>query len=148
VRRCLILAPTRELAKQVASEFESVCPALTVVSFYGGTSIVAQIDALRRGVDVVVGTPGRLMDLLDRKKLNGSQVRCIVTCMLCRSYIAGSRWCGCGGGHAWQADGQEEAQRIAGGCCGCYSTIAGSRCMGAVVSHRTRTATLRACSVY
>jgi hypothetical protein len=45
-----------------------------VVSFYGGTSIVAQIEQLRRGVDVVVGTPGRLMDLLDRKKLNGQQV--------------------------------------------------------------------------
>jgi hypothetical protein len=72
--RCLILAPTRELAKQVASEFESVCPQLTVVSFYGGTSIVAQIEALRRGVDVVVGTPGRVMDLLDRKKLNGEKV--------------------------------------------------------------------------
>lgn len=42
-RRCLILAPTRELAKQVASEFESVCPSLTVVSFYGGTSINAQV---------------------------------------------------------------------------------------------------------
>jgi superfamily II DNA/RNA helicase len=58
----------------VASEFESVCPQLTVVSFYGGTSIVAQIEALRRGVDVVVGTPGRVMDLLDRKKLNGEKV--------------------------------------------------------------------------
>ncbi|KAF6257896.1 P-loop containing nucleoside triphosphate hydrolase protein [Scenedesmus sp. NREL 46B-D3] len=76
--RCLILAPTRELAKQVASEFESVCPSLTVVSFYGGTSIMTQIDALRRGVDVVVGTPGRLMDLLDRKKLVGEKVRFVV----------------------------------------------------------------------
>lgn len=41
--RCLILAPTRELAKQVAAEFESICPSLTVVSFYGGTSINAQV---------------------------------------------------------------------------------------------------------
>ncbi|KAF8057135.1 RH3A [Scenedesmus sp. PABB004] len=76
--RCLILAPTRELAKQVASEFNSVCPGLTVASFYGGTSITAQIDALRRGVDVVVGTPGRLMDLLERKKLHGDKVRFVV----------------------------------------------------------------------
>lgn len=75
VLRCLILAPTRELAKQVASEFESVCPSLTVVSVYGGTSINAQIDTLKRGVDVVVGTPGRIMDLLDRKKLHGDKVR-------------------------------------------------------------------------
>eukprot|EP00879_Flechtneria_rotunda_P009638 GHRR01010085.1.p1 GENE.GHRR01010085.1~~GHRR01010085.1.p1 ORF type:complete len:752 (+),score=235.05 GHRR01010085.1:500-2755(+) len=76
--RCLILAPTRELAKQVASEFESVCPSLTVVSFYGGTSINAQIMDLKRGVDVVVGTPGRIMDLLDRKKLVGDQVRYVI----------------------------------------------------------------------
>jgi ATP-dependent RNA helicase DeaD len=48
-----------------------------VVSFYGGTNITAQIEALRRGVDVVVGTPGRVMDLLDRKRLNGEKVGCV-----------------------------------------------------------------------
>jgi superfamily II DNA/RNA helicase len=69
------MAPTRELAKQVASEFESVCPSLNVLSIYGGTSINVQIQALRRGVDVVVGTPGRIMDLLDRKALIGDKVR-------------------------------------------------------------------------
>jgi ATP-dependent RNA helicase DDX21 len=49
-----------------------------VVSFYGGTSINAQMDALRRGVDVVVGTPGRVMDLLERKRLIGDKVRFVV----------------------------------------------------------------------
>lgn len=68
------MAPTRELAKQVATEFESVCPSLVVLSVYGGTSINNQIDALRKGVDVVVGTPGRIMDLLDRKSLKGDKV--------------------------------------------------------------------------
>lgn len=73
--RCLILAPTRELANQVAKEFESVCPSLTVRSFYGGVSIVNQIRDLERGVDVVVGTPGRVIDLIERKKLPLSKVR-------------------------------------------------------------------------
>jgi hypothetical protein len=101
------LAPTRELAKQVASEFESVCPSLTVVSFYGGTSIMTQIDALRRGVDVVVGTPGRLMDLLDRKKLNGSLVGfrlgAATVMLLCRDLLCRVTDSRCR--HAWPADG-------------------------------------------
>lgn len=69
------MAPTRELAKQVATEFESVCPTLKVLSVYGGTSITNQIRDLKDGVDVVVGTPGRIMDLLDRKALRGDKVR-------------------------------------------------------------------------
>ncbi len=78
MRSCIVLAPTRELAKQVASEFESVCPSLTVLSVYGGTSIMAQVDVLRRGADVVVGTPGRVMDLLERKSLIGDKIRFVV----------------------------------------------------------------------
>lgn len=55
--RCLILAPTRELAKQVAAEFESICPSLTVVSFYGGTSINAQVrNTQQRGVSRAAST--------------------------------------------------------------------------------------------
>lgn len=53
--RCLILAPTRELAKQVAAEFESICPSLTVVSFYGGTSINAQVLTGLTGRHAVLG---------------------------------------------------------------------------------------------
>lgn len=72
--RCLILAPTRELANQVAKEFETACPNLVVKSVYGGVSIGVQISALERGVDVVVGTPGRVIDLIERRKLNLSAV--------------------------------------------------------------------------
>ncbi|KXZ51538.1 hypothetical protein GPECTOR_12g501 [Gonium pectorale] len=73
--RCVVLAPTRELANQVSREFESVCPALKVDSFYGGVSIVNQIRSLERGVDVVVGTPGRVIDLMERGALKLTAVR-------------------------------------------------------------------------
>jgi len=46
-----------------------VCPGLSVVSVYGGTSISMQISDLRRGSDVVVGTPGRIIDLIERGSL-------------------------------------------------------------------------------
>eukprot|EP00798_Chlamydomonas_sp_ICE-L_P001315 gene1315-32668_t len=73
--RCIILAPTRELANQVAREFESVCPTLKVDSFYGGVSISTQIRTLKDGVDVVVGTPGRVIDLIQRGSLKLDSVR-------------------------------------------------------------------------
>ncbi|KIY95427.1 DEAD-box ATP-dependent RNA helicase 7 [Monoraphidium neglectum] len=73
--RCIVLAPTRELANQVAKEFESACPNLVVRSFYGGVPIGAQIRDLAGGVDVVVGTPGRVMDLIDRRSLKLDKIR-------------------------------------------------------------------------
>jgi superfamily II DNA/RNA helicase len=65
--RGLVLVPTRELAVQVA-EALAVGQALgvSIMTVYGGVSIGRQIDRLRRGVDIVVATPGRLIDLLDR----------------------------------------------------------------------------------
>jgi superfamily II DNA/RNA helicase len=67
--RGLVLVPTRELAVQVADVLEPLGRTLgvTVTTVYGGVSIGRQIDILRRGVDVVVATPGRLIDLLDRR---------------------------------------------------------------------------------
>lgn len=62
-------APALALPAQVSREFESVCPALKVDSFYGGVSISAQMRSLERGVDVVVGTPGRVIDLMQRGSL-------------------------------------------------------------------------------
>jgi len=64
----LVLVPTRELALQVAEAFHSYGRALGVrtVAVYGGTPARHQIDALRRGVDVVVATPGRALDLANR----------------------------------------------------------------------------------
>jgi superfamily II DNA/RNA helicase len=66
--RGLVLVPTRELAVQVAGTLAPLGQALgtTVMTVYGGVSISRQIDRLRRGVDIVVATPGRLIDLLDR----------------------------------------------------------------------------------
>ncbi len=72
--RCVVLAPTRELANQVAREFESACPNLKVASVYGGVPIGGHIRELERGVDVVVGTPGRVIDLIERDSLKLDKV--------------------------------------------------------------------------
>src|SRR6185437_8895625 len=65
--RALVLVPTRELAVQVADVLQPLGRSLgvTVTTVYGGVSIGRQIDIVGRGVDVVVATPGRLIDLLD-----------------------------------------------------------------------------------
>ncbi|NOS35362.1 MAG: DEAD/DEAH box helicase [Deltaproteobacteria bacterium] len=69
--QALILAPTRELAVQVAEEINSLKGKkdLRIVPIYGGQSIVEQLRRLRRGVHIVVGTPGRIIDHLNRKTL-------------------------------------------------------------------------------
>jgi len=66
--RALVLVPTRELAGQVADVLDPLGKSLgvTATTVYGGVSIGRQIDRLRRGVDLVVATPGRLIDLLER----------------------------------------------------------------------------------
>lgn len=78
--QALVLAPTRELGIQVADAFEAYgrIRKVSVLAVYGGTAYGPQIGALRRGVDVVVGTPGRLLDLLKSKKLDLSQVQTVV----------------------------------------------------------------------
>jgi ATP-dependent RNA helicase DeaD len=72
IPRALILTPTRELALQVSREIASLVsghyPRVTAV--YGGASIRSQILDLRRGTEIVVGTPGRVMDLMERKALD------------------------------------------------------------------------------
>jgi ATP-dependent RNA helicase DeaD len=78
--QALILAPTRELAIQVteaARQMAQETP-LRVMTVYGGQSYSVQLRQIDRGVDVVVGTPGRLMDLLKKKLLDLSQVRYVV----------------------------------------------------------------------
>ncbi|GAB4842867.1 DEAD-box ATP-dependent RNA helicase 53, mitochondrial [Ancistrocladus abbreviatus] len=74
----LVLAPTRELAKQVEKEFYEFAPRLDTLCVYGGTPINSQMRFLDRGVDVVVGTPGRVIDLMKRGALNLSEVQFIV----------------------------------------------------------------------
>jgi ATP-dependent RNA helicase DeaD len=76
----LVLVPTRELALQVAEVFNSFGRGLKarVLAVYGGQSYGLQIPALRRGVDIVVGTPGRIMDLMEREELRLEGVRTVV----------------------------------------------------------------------
>lgn len=68
---CIVLAPTRELAKQVAREMSNIGSVLglSVECFYGGSSYNTQESALRNGFDILVGTPGRIIDHLDRGTL-------------------------------------------------------------------------------
>ncbi len=77
----LVLAPTRELAMQVAEAFRSYAaghPHLKVLAIYGGSDFRNQINTLRRGVNVVVGTPGRVMDHMRQGTLNTSKLGCLV----------------------------------------------------------------------
>lgn len=69
--QAIILAPTRELACQVAEEINSLKgrKRVSVVSIYGGQSMMPQIRDLKRGADIVVGTPGRILDHLSRRTL-------------------------------------------------------------------------------
>ena len=79
--RVLVLAPTRELAMQVADSFKAYAaghPHLNVLAIYGGSDFRSQIHALKRGVDVVVGTPGRVMDHMRQGTLNTSGLRILV----------------------------------------------------------------------
>jgi ATP-dependent RNA helicase RhlE len=70
--RALILAPTRELAAQIVEEFKEMGKFLNFnyLAVYGGVGIVPQVKALQRGVDVLVATPGRLIDLMNQGKVN------------------------------------------------------------------------------
>jgi ATP-dependent RNA helicase DeaD len=78
--QCLVIAPTRELAMQVAEATYHYGQALgvRVLAVYGGQPYGRQKSRLNKGVDVVVGTPGRLLDLIKQKALDLSQVRTVV----------------------------------------------------------------------
>src|SRR5574343_1498460 len=77
----LVLAPTRELAIQVAEAFQKYAenlPAFHVLPIYGGQSYGPQLSALRRGVQVVVGTPGRVIDHIEKNSLDLSELKTLV----------------------------------------------------------------------
>ncbi len=81
VPQALILAPTRELCLQIAgdlADFSKYIPDVTVLPVYGGSSIESQIRALRAGVEVIVATPGRLIDLINRGVINSSDVHTVI----------------------------------------------------------------------
>ncbi len=80
VLHALVLVPTRELATQVVEELDPVCAALelSALAVYGGADMDRQIRTLAKGVEIVVATPGRLIDLLDRGAVSVSDVDCVV----------------------------------------------------------------------
>lgn len=78
VPSALILAPTRELARQVQREFKAAAPTLSSTCLYGGIPIMNQVRVLGFGMDVVVGTPGRIIDLVQRGALDLSEVKFVV----------------------------------------------------------------------
>ena len=75
--QAIVLAPTRELVIQVAEEISSLKgdKRLRVLPIYGGSNIQHQMKKLSDGIDIVVGTPGRVIDLLDRKKLHLDKIK-------------------------------------------------------------------------
>ena len=78
--QALVLAPTRELAMQVAKAANEYgrCLNVRVLAVYGGQPYRPQISSLRQGVDIVVGTPGRLLDLIDKRELDLSSVSTVI----------------------------------------------------------------------
>jgi len=79
--QALILCPTRELCIQITKDLESFAKytkKLQVVSVYGGADIMQQVRAISRGAQIIVATPGRMVDLLKRKKANISKIKSIV----------------------------------------------------------------------
>jgi superfamily II DNA/RNA helicase len=78
--RALVLVPTRELAVQVHDELAPLAEARdrTMLSIYGGANMDKQIRALERGVDMVVATPGRMIDLIERKAMSVGDLEAVV----------------------------------------------------------------------
>lgn len=79
--QALVLSPTRELCLQIASDladYSKYINGLKVLPVYGGSSIMSQIRALRNGVQIIIATPGRLIDLIERKEVRLDKVRTVV----------------------------------------------------------------------
>jgi ATP-dependent RNA helicase DeaD len=79
--QALVVCPTRELCLQIVKEFEifkKYMKGMNVVAVYGGASIGMQIRDIKRGVQIVVATPGRLIDLIERKAINLGEIEYVV----------------------------------------------------------------------
>ena len=78
--KCIVLAPTRELAVQVNDELVRIAKyeKIRILPIYGGQPIDRQIKTLKRGVDIVVGTPGRVIDLINRRVLDLSAIEFLI----------------------------------------------------------------------
>ncbi len=78
--RGLIMVPTRELATQVKEELDPLLKgkSLTALAIYGGANIEEQIKAIKRGIDIIVATPGRMIDLLEREEISLQSLEMVV----------------------------------------------------------------------
>ncbi|MFF4469637.1 DEAD/DEAH box helicase [Streptomyces sp. NPDC001599] len=78
--QALVVVPTRELCQQVTNDLLTAGKVrnVRVLAIYGGRAYEPQVEALKQGVDVIVGTPGRLLDLAGQKKLSLKHVKCLV----------------------------------------------------------------------
>ncbi|WP_328896203.1 DEAD/DEAH box helicase [Streptomyces sp. NBC_00236] len=78
--QALIVVPTRELCQQVTNDLQTAGKVrnVRVLAIYGGRAYEPQVEALKKGVDIIVGTPGRLLDLAGQRKLDLSHVRALV----------------------------------------------------------------------
>lgn len=79
--QALVLCPTRELCLQITNDLKNYAKNLNnvnVVAVYGGASITDQLRQIKRGVQIVVATPGRMLDIINRKAINFSEVRYVV----------------------------------------------------------------------
>src|SRR5688572_1557060 len=79
--QALVLAPTRELGLQITSDLENFSEkfkSVNIVAVYGGSSISEQIRKVKKGAQIIVATPGRLIDLIDRKAVHLSTIRYVV----------------------------------------------------------------------
>ena len=78
--QCIVLCPTRELCIQITKDFDTFSKYMNIKinSVYGGTDIKSQIKSLSKGNHIIVGTPGRVIDLIKRKKINLERIKNVV----------------------------------------------------------------------
>ena len=78
--QCIVLCPTRELCIQITKDFEKLSKYMNVKinAVYGGTDIKSQIKSLSKGNHIIIGTPGRVIDLIKRKKINLENIKSVV----------------------------------------------------------------------
>jgi len=79
--QALIIAPTRELSEQIATEIKRVArykSDVKVITLYGGTSLTRQVESLQKGADIIVGTPGRLLDHFSRESFELKDIKTLI----------------------------------------------------------------------
>jgi len=79
--QALIIAPTRELCNQIAEDIRQLAkyqPKINIVAVYGGANIEMQIKSIKKGAQIIAATPGRLVDLIDRKVVDLSEIKILV----------------------------------------------------------------------